>query len=142
MTFDHEIFIKTSPEVERRWKTQTFNNFVQGSIRSDFNESCLGHLGPSLVHPRSWFWLTIFFDLRSLQENREGRIIRKSFRKSGKASENSKKLQKIQKKLQKIQKKLQKIKKSFRKSEKASKNQKKLQKIRKSFKKSEKASEN
>jgi hypothetical protein len=30
----------------------------------------LGHLGPSLIHSRSWFFLTILFDLRSLQENR------------------------------------------------------------------------
>jgi hypothetical protein len=51
-------------------KTQTFENFLKGSIRSDFNETCLGHLGPSLIHSRSWFFLTILFDLRSLQENR------------------------------------------------------------------------
>jgi hypothetical protein len=51
-------------------KTQTFENFVKGRSRLDFNETCLGHLGPSLIHPRSWFLLTILFDLRSLQENR------------------------------------------------------------------------
>jgi hypothetical protein len=30
----------------------------------------LGHLGPFLIHLRSWFLLTILFDLRSLRENR------------------------------------------------------------------------
>ncbi len=59
-----------SLEVDRRWQKQTFEKFVQGRIRQDLNKSCLGHLGPSLIHPRSWFLLTILFDLRSLQENR------------------------------------------------------------------------
>ncbi len=49
----------------------TFENFVRGRSRSDLTETCLGHLGPSLIHPRSWFLLTILFDLRSLQENRD-----------------------------------------------------------------------
>ncbi len=51
-------------------KTQTFENFVGGRSRQDLSETCLGHLGPSLNHPRSWFSLTILFDLRWLQENR------------------------------------------------------------------------
>jgi hypothetical protein len=53
-------------------KTQTFENFVRGRSRQDLTETCLGHLGPSLKHPRSWFSFTIFFDPRWLQENREG----------------------------------------------------------------------
>ncbi len=56
-------------------KTQTFENFVRGRSRQDLTETCLGHLGPSLNHPRSWFSLTILFDPRWLQENRD-RIIR------------------------------------------------------------------
>jgi hypothetical protein len=55
-------------------KTQTFENFVKGRSRSDFNETCLGYLEPSLIHPRSWFLLTILFDLRWLQENRANAI--------------------------------------------------------------------
>jgi uncharacterized protein (DUF924 family) len=43
-------------------KTQTFENFVQGRSRQNLTETCLGHLGPSLNHPRSWFSLTILFD--------------------------------------------------------------------------------
>jgi hypothetical protein len=51
-------------------KTQTFENFLRGRSRQDLTETCLGHLGPSLNHPRSWFSLTILFDPRWLQENR------------------------------------------------------------------------
>ncbi len=51
-------------------KTQTFENFVRRKSRQDLTETCLGHLGPSLNHPRSWFSLTILFDPRWLQENR------------------------------------------------------------------------
>ncbi len=52
-------------------KTQTFENFVRGRSRQGLTETCLRHLGPSLNHPRSWFSLTILFDPRWLQENRD-----------------------------------------------------------------------
>jgi hypothetical protein len=51
-------------------KTQIFENFVKGRSRQVLTETCLGHLGPSLNHPRSWFSLKILFDPRWLQENR------------------------------------------------------------------------
>ncbi len=51
-------------------KTQTFENFIRRRSRQDLTETCLGHLGPSLNHPWSWFSLTILFDPRWLQENR------------------------------------------------------------------------
>jgi hypothetical protein len=60
-------------------KTQTFENFVKGRSRQDLTETCLGHLGPSLNHPWSWFScisLTILFDPRWLQENREGECLK------------------------------------------------------------------
>jgi hypothetical protein len=51
-------------------KSQTFENFVRGRSRQDLFENCLGHLGQSLNHPRSWISLTILFDPRWLQQNR------------------------------------------------------------------------
>ncbi len=57
-------------------KTQTFEKFVRGRSRQDLTDTCLGHLGPSLNHPRSWFSLTILFNPRWLQENRGLFILR------------------------------------------------------------------
>jgi hypothetical protein len=67
---DHEIFVKKALKLTDAEKTQTFENFVRGRSRQDLTETCSGHLGSSLNHPRSWFSLTILFDLRWLQENR------------------------------------------------------------------------
>jgi hypothetical protein len=72
MEFDCEISIKKALKLTDAEKTQTFENFVRGRSRQDLTETCLGHLGPSLNHPRSWFSLTILFDPRWLQENRDG----------------------------------------------------------------------
>jgi hypothetical protein len=71
MRFDHEIFIIKALKLTDAEKTQTFENFVRGRSRQNFTETCLGHLGPSLNYLRSWFSLTIFVDLRLLQENRD-----------------------------------------------------------------------
>ncbi len=71
MRFDHNICIKKALKLTDAEKTRFFENFVRGRNRQDLTETCLGHLGPSLNHPRSWFSLTIFFDPRWLQENRD-----------------------------------------------------------------------
>jgi hypothetical protein len=71
MRFDHEISIKKDLKLTDAEKTQTFERFVRGRSRQDLTETCLGHLRPSLNHPRSWFSLTILFDPRWLQENCE-----------------------------------------------------------------------
>ncbi len=52
MRFDHKIFIKKALKLTDAEKTQIFENFVRGRSRQDLTESCLGHLGPSLIpHP-------------------------------------------------------------------------------------------
>jgi hypothetical protein len=58
-------------------QTQNFRKFCSGK-EQDLTETSLGHLGPSLSHPRSWFSLTILSDPRWLRENRVKKFPTKS----------------------------------------------------------------